>query len=177
MNKSKIPTTAQALYRELLEAFATGDVATIQKVATPVFADRYIRAIEKRRPNEKMSFEIEFNKAWWYPRLMSYMVTNVNPADPLLMGEQAVVAISSIQRLDRGDGLKEQKMLEYLVLRREFRKDTYLPVREWRIWQMTKPTTLESWEKAEEAFNQRLLEQVGSEVGWKKGAEAKKANA
>ncbi|KAG9254157.1 uncharacterized protein F5Z01DRAFT_674472 [Emericellopsis atlantica] len=177
MNKSRIPPAAQALYRDLLEAFAAGDVATIEKVATPAFGKKYIHAIQKRKPGETMSFEIEFNKGWLYPRLMSYMATNVSPTDDLLMGEQAVVAISSIQRLHKGDDVKEQRVLEYVVVRREFRRGAYLPVSQWRIWQTTKPTTLESWNEAESSFNERLLQQFGSEIGYKKPTEEKKAKA
>lgn len=166
-----IPPTAKIMYRELLEAFAAGDKATVRKVCTPHYAGQYINAIDKRKKSEALRWElVKYNGS---PKLKSYLIMPMNPQDRDLMTEQAVVAISSTQRMSKVNNTsgqvipgseKEQDGTEYVVLKREYNKSEWMPIGEWQIWGTTEPTTLKKIKDDMDMIQQRQLEMAG----WKK---------
>lgn len=151
--RSKIAPTAKTMYRELLEAFAAGDKATIKKIAMPAYADQFIRAIERRKPDERILFEIvKYNKPLFYPGLRSHLIGNSNMYDMSTLTEQAVVAIASTQKLSKQNvstgeiipgSVKVKDQIEYVVMWRELKAKTY-EAGPWRIWGTTNATSLET---------------------------------
>ena len=171
--KSQIAPTAKTMYRELLEAFAAEDRTTIKKLCTPAFAEKFIHAIERRKNNERVHWElVKYNQPLVYPRLLSHLIANPNPKDKTTMLEQAVVAISSTQRVYKtkksavGEiipgSLKEQDTVEYIVMWRHLNAVTWAKS-SWIIWGTTGPTRPEDIvEQAKDLDKQRT-----KLAGWK----------
>lgn len=162
-HRGQIAPTAKAMYRELLEAFAAEDKTTIKKLCTPAFAEKFIYAIDRRKKTERVNWQlVKYKQPLIYPKLMSHMIATPNPRDKTNMIEQAVVAISSLQRMSKSKkpngeliagSEKKQDSLEYVVLWRNIKSTTW-EKSAWSIWGTTEPTTLDSiaeaarhWEK------------------------------
>lgn len=162
IHSGKIAPTAKIMYRELLEAFAAGDKATIKKLCTPAYADKFLMSIERRKPDERLHFELKDTNTLIYPRLRSHMIGDGSFYQKGTLLEQAVVAVSTQQKLYKtkastGETIPGSERvldrLEHVVLSREIRNDTYTRT-PWRIWGTTNYTTLEKmrerakfWEK------------------------------
>lgn len=169
---SRIPPTAKTMYRELLEAFAAGDKETVRKLCTPHLAGQYTKAIDKRRATEGVRWELV--KYSGSPRLKSYMIIPMNQHDKDTMTEQAVVSVTSTQRMSRTNrnmkdavvpgSEKEQTGTEYVVLKRDYSKAEWRPLGEWQIWGTTEPTTLKKIQDDMKEIQERQMELAG----WKK---------
>lgn len=150
--RGRIAPTAKAMYREMLEAFAEGDKATLQRICLGEFAKKLTAAVERRDPKERVRFElVRYTRPLRYPRLVSHQIHQVNPFDKVLATEQAVVAISSTQQASRHSAatgatvpgsLKLQDKIEYVVLSRQANQKTF-ETGPWRIWGTTSATTLQ----------------------------------
>lgn len=176
--RGKIAPTGKIMYQEVLEAFAAGDKATIQRLCLPEFSKKLRAAIDRRSSKEQVRFElVKYNKTWTYPRLMSHQIHQVNPHDKSLMTEQAVVGIASTQQASRHDAsgkiipgsLKIQEKIEYVVLSRQVNTKTF-ESDAWRVWGTTSATTVEAYQ-TEQAIIER---EQAKRAGWD---ESKKQNA
>ncbi|KAG5973907.1 hypothetical protein E4U58_003973 [Claviceps cyperi] len=168
--RGKIPGTAKAMYREVLEAYAAGDRKTLDRLCLGNFTKKLSAALERRKSSEGVRFElIKYNKRWVYPKLMSHMITPMNPHDKAILTEQAVVAIASTQKMFRVDTktkqmipgtLKVQDKLEYVVLQRQIDSRTW-EMPPWRIWGTTLATTMEAYLKEKIANDIEMAKRVG----------------
>jgi protein MBA1 len=142
------------MYREVLEAFAAGDVETIQRLCTPSYAQRLIAAVTRRDPREEVHFEVvKYHQPWRFPKLKSHQIRAANELEQDQLTEQAVVAISSTQRLTRKNKVsgqivpgstKVQDKVEFVVLARNMDKKTW-EMEPWRIWGTISDTPLEKY--------------------------------
>ncbi|KAG6011905.1 hypothetical protein E4U54_007852 [Claviceps lovelessii] len=152
--RGRIPPTAKAMYREMLEAFAAGDKPALHRLCLGEFAKKLCAAIDRRDPRQGVRFSlVRYNRGLVYPKLLSHQIHQVNPHDAAHMTEQAVVAIASTQQASRYDAatgetlpgsLKMQDKVEYVVLSRQANARTF-EVSPWRIWGTTSATTLEAY--------------------------------
>ncbi|XWW94234.1 hypothetical protein V2A60_002177 [Cordyceps javanica] len=181
-HRGKIAPTARAMYREVLEAFAAGDKATVSRLCMPRFAAQLHAAMDRRSPHETVRFEyVKDTRTLVYPRIASHLIHAINPYDKTVLTEQAVVALSSQQQMSRhrkasggggvaGDiipgSLRVQDKIEYVVLARSTDTKTY-PSTQWRIWGTTGATTAEAY-RQEQAV---ILKETAHRAGWKDKAQ------
>lgn len=168
--RGKIAPTAKALYQEVLEAFAAGDKATLERICVSDFAKKLIAAIDRRNPRERVHFEVtKYNSPLFYPKRTAHQIHQINMYDKNLMTEQAVVAISSTQRVSRYDAstgetipgsVKIQDKVEYVVLSRQVNAVTF-EAGPWRVWGTTAPTTLETYLEEKEAIDKEQARRAG----------------
>lgn len=156
----QLATTAKAMYREVLEAFAAADVEALQRLCTPSYGQRLIAAATKRDPREEVHFEVvKYNQPWRFPKLKSHQIRAANELEQDQLTEQAVVAISSTQRLLRRNkatgqiipgSSKVQEKVEFVVMSRNVDKKTW-EMEPWKIWGTISDTPLEKYlaDKAE----------------------------
>ncbi|PHH64078.1 hypothetical protein CDD81_5071 [Ophiocordyceps australis] len=147
-----IAPTAKAMYRSMLQAFAAGDRATIQRLCTPSCAARLISALDYRDPLQYTCFSIvAYNKPLLYPRILSHRIQKAIEIKPGCAIEQAVVAICSTQMTERRlystnarvpGSLRTQEKIEYVVLTRFLNLETFQS-EDWRIWGTTKATNFQ----------------------------------
>ena len=173
--RANIAPTAKAMYREMLEAFAQGDKATLDRICLSEFAKKLAAAIDRRSPRERVCFElVKYNQPLLYPRLLSHQIHQANPFDKVWMTEQAVVAVNSTQQASRqyaatGEtvpgSLRIQDKIEYVVLSRQASQKTF-ETGPWRIWGTTSATTLDAYLKEKAVID---LEQA-RRAGWDKSA-------
>ncbi|KAJ4308831.1 hypothetical protein N0V84_011861 [Fusarium piperis] len=169
--RGKIAPTAKAMYTEMLTAYAAGDKTALHSLCLGQFAKGLTVAIDRRNPNERISFEVVgFKKSLFYPRVVAHQVHAVNPYDKHNSTEQAVVAIASTQRASKykkrtGElipgSTKVQKKIEYVALSRQIDERTFRSGR-WRIWGTVSATTIESYLEEQAWIN---LEQA-QRAGW-----------
>jgi len=172
LHRGQIAPTAKIMYRELLEAFAAGDKATIRKLCTPAYADKFLVAIERRRPDERLHFEVvKDSSSLFYPRLSSHMIGDGSFYEKGTLLEQAVVAISMTQKVWKtkaktGETIpgseKVQDRVEYVVMWRDIKTGTYTRS-PWRIWGTTAPTSLETMRERAKFWEK----QQAKMAGWK----------
>lgn len=168
--RASIAPTAKAMYREMLEAFAAGDRATLQKVCLGEFAKKLVAAVDRRNDRERVLFQVvRYNKPLFYPRLVSHQVHQVNPFDKVLVTEQAVVAINSTQQASRQNvatgetvpgSLKIQDKIEYVVLTRQANQNTF-ETGPWRIWGTTSATTLAGYLEEKAVIDREQARRAG----------------
>ncbi len=171
-HRAQIAPTARAMYREMLEAYAAGDKATVARLCMPRFAKQLHAAMDRRSAAETVRFEyVKNTRALVYPRIASHLIHAINPYDKTVLTEQAVVAVSSQQQVSRhrrDDGavvpgsLRVQDKIEYVVLARATDTKTY-PSTQWRIWGTTGGTTAEAYQQ-EQAV---ILKETAHRAGWK----------
>ncbi|UNI24390.1 hypothetical protein JDV02_010140 [Purpureocillium takamizusanense] len=168
--RGKIAPTAKALYREMLEAFAQGDKATLQRICLNEFAKKLVAAIDRRDPRERVRFElVKYNSPLFFPRLLSHQIHQVNPFDKVLVTEQAVVAINSTQQASRQNistgetvpgSVKLQDKIEYVVLSRQANQKTF-ETGPWRIWGTTSATTLAGYLEEKSVIDREQARRAG----------------
>ncbi|KFA51506.1 hypothetical protein S40293_06330 [Stachybotrys chartarum IBT 40293] len=179
VRRGKIVPTGQALHREVMQAFAAGDKPTIQRLCVAAYANKLISTIEKRTPRERTRFEfVKYTRPLFYPKLMTYRLTDIADLGEQSLLEQAVVGISSTQKAWKEDAasgqviagtLKVQDKIEYVVLTRYTNAETF-ESGEWRVWGTTSGTTLEGYH----AEVKSLEQEQASQAGWdKKDAQTK----
>ncbi|PHH72590.1 hypothetical protein CDD80_4427 [Ophiocordyceps camponoti-rufipedis] len=164
--RSTIVPTAQALHRTALEAYAAGDAELLRSICLGNHADTLITALDRRPSREAVRFTFEPKRSVWYPRLVSHIICAM---DATQASEQAIVAISSRQRMERyhvGTGmvvpgsLRLQEKVEYVVLSRLVDIKSWV-ARPWRIWGTVAPTTLEGYYRDKIATERDMLSRAG----------------
>lgn len=170
-SRGKIAPTAKAMYTEVLTAFAEGDKATINNLCLGNFAKKLSAAIDRRNPNERTTFEVvSYNKGIFYPRVVAHQVHNINPHDPENATEQAIVAISSTQRVSKYNkstgelipgSTKVQQKVEHVVLSRLVNEKTFQS-QSWRIWGTVPATTMKSYQEEQDW----IMKEQAKRAGW-----------
>lgn len=173
VGRGRIAPTAKAMYTEMLTAFAAGDRETIRTICLGNFGNKLLAAIDRRDPSVKMSFEVvSFTKPLFYPRVAAHQINQINPDDKEHLTEQAVVAISSKQRVTKhraatGElipgSAKIQDKVEHVVLSRTVSVRTFQPTGPWKIWGTVPVTTLEGY-RSEQAW---IRKEQAKQAGWK----------
>lgn len=174
--------TANALYHEMLEAFAAGDKRALARICLPSFAKQLNAVIDKRSPKEEVRFEfVKPTRRLVYPRVLSYMIHPVNPHDKTRLSEQAIVAVSGQQQLARhvkatGEivpgTLRVQDKIEYVVLARETQSGDYKSGA-WRIWGTVGATTPQQYIESQAVIEK----ETAARAGWKEKSEVEKPKA
>lgn len=176
-HRAKIAPTAKAMYREMMEAFAAGDKATVSRLCLPRFAKQLHAAMDRRHPSEVVRFEyVKDSRRLIYPRIVSHFIHTVNPYDKTKLSEQAVVAVSSQQQMwrhkkapkgtvvDEKDmipgSLRVQDKIEYVVLARATDTATY-ESGPWRIWGTAAGTTAKAYRQEQAAIEKESLHRAG----------------
>ena len=142
--RAAVPT-AKALHAQMSEALAAGDKETLRRVCRPEFFRILAGAIDSRPRGQRAEWElVRYKDKMRYPRLADFRAMYQQGAsgkgtDMTLM-KQAVVSISSVQRIARYDGgakipgsEREQHMLEHIVLQAEVSDKTF-EAGPWKIW-------------------------------------------
>lgn len=170
--RGRIPTAAKAMYRDVQQAFAAGDRAAIAALCTPHFASQLLSALERRPRSQRVQLEMRYTKPFFYPRLKNHLIGAFNPFDRHTLREQAVVAVSSFQKMTRedvrGGGATVDRVskvfdkVEYVVLTRDVSAKSYEST-PWKIWGTTTTTTLEQSKQQYED----LIRQHKKQQGWK----------
>ncbi|KAH7309004.1 hypothetical protein B0I35DRAFT_482751 [Stachybotrys elegans] len=169
--RAQIAPTAVALHREVLEAFAAGDGDTIRKRCSRSYAAKFIAAIERRKPQEQMHFEMSSSRSLFYPKLKTHRISKIPPEVGFsAVMEQAVVAVKTRQRawktLKKGGKVvpgseRDQERVEYVVLYRISNSETY-KLGDWHVWgSLDGPTTMESYLEDLAMIELEQLERAG----------------
>ncbi|KAI0906132.1 hypothetical protein F4823DRAFT_608315 [Ustulina deusta] len=138
--------TAKALHVQMSEAVAAGDKETLRRVCTTELFQTLAGTIDARPAGLRTEWElVRYRDRLAYPRLADFRVTYlpVPGGKAMKLIKQAVVSISSVQRLTRYDdakggakvpgGARERHMTEHIVLQAEIKDKTY-EAEPWKIW-------------------------------------------
>ncbi|KAL0937987.1 uncharacterized protein CTRU02_207719 [Colletotrichum truncatum] len=151
-HRTQIVPTAKALHRQLAEALASGDKDALRELCTPRLYETLSATISRRKASEKLTWELV--RYHGSPSVMSHRVALLPPVGKAPLVQQAVVAITSTQKLGKvekatGNPIKGstrvQKQTEYFVITRQLDPNTYEP-KKWLVWGNTQATTPEDWE-------------------------------
>ncbi|KAI0195636.1 hypothetical protein EV127DRAFT_466742 [Xylaria flabelliformis] len=141
--KSCIPA-AKALHAQMSEAVAAGDKETLRRICSPGLFQTLAGAIDSRPPGTHTEWElVRYDNKLRYPRIADFrvMYQNIGVGKQMRILKQAVVSISSVQRLTRYDSSgalipgseRERYMMEHLVLQAVVNDNTF-ETGPWQIW-------------------------------------------
>ncbi|KAI0403056.1 hypothetical protein F4802DRAFT_599392 [Xylaria palmicola] len=144
--RAAIPA-AKALHAQMSEAVAAGDRDTLRRICTAELFQTLAGAIDARPAGVRAEWElVRYADRLRYPRLADFRVTYQpvgGGGKALRLVKQAVVSISSVQRIarydDRDGGRKvpgterERHMVEHLVLQAGINESTY-EAETWKVW-------------------------------------------
>lgn len=154
---SAIPT-AKALHVRMSEALAAGDKEALRAICMPELYRSLAHVIDTRGPHVRAEWEVlSYDRAWYYPRLADWRLMMIpHPNKATRNVKQAVVSISSVQRIARYDlsrgGAKIEgservrRLLEHIVIQAEVSDKTYEHT-PWKLWGTLPEDTLESYQK------------------------------
>ncbi|RYP23690.1 hypothetical protein DL765_000986 [Monosporascus sp. GIB2] len=152
---SAIPT-AKALHVQMSEAFAAGDRETLRSICSTELHRSLVEAIDARPRGVRTEWElVKYDKTWYYPRLADWRIAILpHKTGGMTTVKQAVVSISSVQRIARYDDTKGgakikgservRHLLEHIVLQAEINDKTY-EHGPWRLWGTIPESTYESY--------------------------------
>jgi protein MBA1 len=145
-NKKSCIPAAKALHAQMSEAVATGDKDTLRRICSAELFQTLAGAIDSRPPGIRTEWElVRYDNKWRYPRLADFRISYQPMASSkgMKLIKQAVVSISSVQRLTRYDdnngGAKvpgserERYMTEHVVLQSDVNGNTY-KAEPWKLW-------------------------------------------
>ncbi|KAI1749296.1 hypothetical protein F4782DRAFT_311408 [Xylaria castorea] len=173
--KSCIPA-AKALHLQMAEAVAAGDKETLRRICAYELFQTLASAIDSRPRGTRVEWDlVRYDNRLRYPRLADFRVTYsfVGEAGKRVrILKQAVVSISSVQRLARyndndddggGDAPvpgseRERHMTEHLVLHSVINEDTY-EAGPWKIWGTVPEMSLEMIIKDNDMFSGAMEDQ------------------
>ncbi|TRX93995.1 hypothetical protein FHL15_005073 [Xylaria flabelliformis] len=141
--KSCIPA-AKALHAQMSEAVAAGDRETLRRICSPELFQTLAGAIDARPPGTRTEWElVRYDNKLRYPRIADFRIAYqpLGTSKQMRVLKQAVVSISSVQRLTRYDksgalipgSERERYMMEHLVLQAPVKDVTY-ETGPWQIW-------------------------------------------
>ncbi|KAI1362435.1 hypothetical protein F5Y08DRAFT_274563 [Xylaria arbuscula] len=148
--RSAAVPAAKALHLQMSEAVAAGDKETLRRVCNKEFFVTLAGAVDARPRGQRAEWElVRYEDKLRYPRLADFRVMYQPGASGSRKGmhlvKQAVVSISSVQRIARYDGggkggdakipgsEREQHMMEHIVLQAEVNEKTWT-TGPWQIW-------------------------------------------
>jgi mitochondrial protein MBA1 len=103
LDRKGLVPTAKALHRSFSEAVAAGDLATLGKITTTKYGDKFSDIIRQRSAGSKYGWElVKYNATWRLPRIASHRIMPLPKTKGLEQGaaiHQVVVTIASRQRL------------------------------------------------------------------------------
>ncbi|KAI0204225.1 hypothetical protein F4808DRAFT_372898 [Astrocystis sublimbata] len=134
---------AKVLHRQMSEAVAAGDKETLRRICSHGLFEQLAGAIDSRPRGTRTEWElVRYTNPFRYPRIADFRVSYrpIGTSNQLAALTQAVVSISSVQRLARYDahgntvpgGDRERQMVEHVVLHASF-DDTFEPG-PWKLW-------------------------------------------
>ncbi|KAL7621236.1 hypothetical protein AAE478_008553 [Parahypoxylon ruwenzoriense] len=144
-NLSAVVPTAKVLHSQMSEALALGDKETLRSICTPELFETLGATIDSRPKGMRADWElVRYDRSLLYPRVADWRATY----QPLQDGsskliKQAVVTISSIQRIARYDdsrgGIKiagserVRTMTEHIVIQATVDRNTF-ESSPWKVW-------------------------------------------
>jgi protein MBA1 len=146
-NKGSCIPAAKALHAQMSEATAVADKETLRRICAGELFQNLAGGIDSRPPGIRTEWElVRYDSKWRYPRLADFRVS-YQPMGSSKSGmrllKQAVVSISSVQRLVRYDETKggalvpgserERHMLEHVVLQSIVDQKTF-ESGPWKVW-------------------------------------------
>ncbi|CAJ2503916.1 Uu.00g113100.m01.CDS01 [Anthostomella pinea] len=157
-NRSAVVPVAKAMHVQMSEALAIGDRETLRRVCAPELFKSLAGTIDARPKGIRSEWElVRYNSTWYYPRLADWRVSYQpmqSARGSMKLVKQAVVSISSVQRLARYDETKGGAMVpgservrdivEHIVLQAEIDQKTF-ESQPWRIWGNLSEMTYESY--------------------------------
>ncbi|KAK5632399.1 hypothetical protein RRF57_008113 [Xylaria bambusicola] len=147
-NKGSSIPTAKALHVQMSEAVASGDKETLRRVCSTELFHTLAGAIDARPRGMRTEWElVRYKDPLRYPRLADfrcmYQPSAAGKRGSMRLIKQAVVTISSVQRIARYDDSKggvkipgserEQHMLEHIVLQADVKSKTF-ESGPWKVW-------------------------------------------
>ncbi|KAI0487671.1 hypothetical protein F4859DRAFT_266541 [Xylaria cf. heliscus] len=137
---------AKSLHVQMSEAVAAGDKDTLRRVCVSELFVTLAGAIDSRPPRLRTEWElVRYDNPLRYPRIADFRVLQQPYGGHLRIIKQAVVSISSVQRLTRyyetpggeltpvpGTG-RERHMVEHIVLHAIVDENTY-ETGPWKLW-------------------------------------------
>ncbi|TGO22675.1 hypothetical protein BPAE_0159g00220 [Botrytis paeoniae] len=151
LKRGSIVPAAEALYREMYQNFAAGDIGRLRRMCADGLFESFAQRIASRPRGQKITWNLmKMNRR---PKIMSTKAVMIPGGDGNVI-RQAVVRISSRQEMTLKDnrgkelpGSSEKDIVEYVVVQKIYRnwQDP-----EWQVWGTTRGTTLkdlDEWEK------------------------------
>lgn len=151
LKRGSIVPAAEALYREMYQNFAAGDIGRLRRMCADGLLESFAQRIASRPRGQKVTWNlVKMNRR---PKIMSTKAVMIPGGDGNVI-RQAVVRISSRQKMTLRDnkgkelpGSTEKDVVEYVVVQKIYRnwQDP-----EWQVWGTTRGTTLkdlDEWEK------------------------------
>ncbi|KAI0431789.1 hypothetical protein F5Y09DRAFT_303804 [Xylaria sp. FL1042] len=165
--RAAVPT-AKALHVQMSEAVAAGDKETLRRVCTTELFQTLAGAIDARPRNVRAEWElVRYEDKLVYPRLADFRVSYQAGSAKLV--KQAVVSISSVQRLTRYDDARggevvpgsgrDRHMTEHIVLQAEIHDKTYA-AGPWKIWGTLSEMSYEDMCEERAMFDEVMAEQT-----------------
>ncbi|KAI1427234.1 hypothetical protein F5Y12DRAFT_180358 [Xylaria sp. FL1777] len=144
--RASVPA-AKALHALMSEAVASGDKDTLRRICTTELFQTLAGAIDSRPAGIRTEWElVRYDNKLVYPRIADFRVVyqpSASAAGGMKLMKQAVVGLSSVQRLTRYDdraggakvpgGERERHMLEHIVLQAQINERTF-ETEPWKIW-------------------------------------------
>ncbi|KAL2144442.1 hypothetical protein VTI28DRAFT_9090 [Corynascus sepedonium] len=166
VKRGSIIPTAKALHRAVSEALAAGHKGTLSKICTRHLAGSLLASIDSRPRGRHYSWElVNYTKKPFYPRLKAHRMTPISTERNAPLIRQAIVAISSKQRVvqynAKGEVIpgseKEMDVVENVAIACHIDPKLGWKQSEWRYLGTIRPTTLESWMQEKAVLNRRMM--------------------
>ena len=153
INRGAALAAGKALHARLGQAFAEGDRGSLRQVALPALYDTLSNTLARRNNSERIKWEVtQLHSA----RLASHRAMHMpSPFPPSLVVEQAVVAMDTTQKLERGESRSGQfvsesvrigRRTEYLAVIRFLNAITF-EAEPWSAIGNVEPTSMKDWEE------------------------------
>ncbi|KAI0547555.1 hypothetical protein F4679DRAFT_361492 [Xylaria curta] len=166
--RSCIPA-AKALHMQMSEAVAAGDKETLRRICSNGLFQTLAGAIDSRSPGTRTEWElVRYDNKLRFPRIADFRVTYQpkGVGTQMRILKQAVVSISSVQRLMRYDNRgalvpgseRERHMMEHLVLQSVVHDGTY-ETGPWQLWGTLPEMSFETMCNDEALFTEAIGKQ------------------
>ncbi|KAI1182586.1 hypothetical protein F5B17DRAFT_419808 [Nemania serpens] len=172
--RAAIPA-AKALHAQMSEAVAAGDKDALRRICTPELFETFAGAIDARPAGIRSEWElVRYDNKLRYPRLADFRVTYQPKHQGASAGggasnkglrlvKQAVVSISSVQRLARYDDTRggelvpgserERHLTEHVVLQANVKDGTF-EAEPWKVWGTLPEMTYETMRDDDATYNE-----------------------
>ncbi|KAI1160207.1 hypothetical protein F5B18DRAFT_654889 [Nemania serpens] len=144
--RGSIPA-AKVLHAQMSEAVAAGDKEALRQICTPELFQTFAAAIDARPPGVRSQWElVRYDNRLLYPRIADFRVTYLprpGSSKSLRLVKQAVVSLSSVQRLTRYNDARggelvpgserERHLTEHVVLQASVKDGTF-EAEPWKVW-------------------------------------------
>ncbi|KAI1129315.1 hypothetical protein F5Y10DRAFT_238677 [Nemania abortiva] len=172
--RTSVPA-AKALHVQMSEAVAAGDKETLRRICTSELFQTLANAVDARPPHVRAEWQlVRYEDRLRYPRLADFRLASMplQSTKTTRLIKQAVVSISSVQRLARYDmtdgggggtlipgSQRERRMMEHLVLQADIKEGTY-EHGPWKVWGTLPEMSYETIRDETAAFQDLVAEQA-----------------